>query len=188
MAKPITAARLAKGTNLVELVKLLRHVRKLRSFPSFSPSAERLLEERVLPTAWYPHAAFLELVEFSFRSMLGNSEAKAYEMGAAGGRVLLQGSHKALLNTTSPVESVLAMRHAWQAHFNFGVLRAEADGRTVTFRLSDYADVPPSHAYMIAGWGAASGQLAGAVHANAKVLEGPWDGARELVYQVSLKD
>jgi hypothetical protein len=188
MPKTIAGARLAKGTNLVELVKLLRHVRKARSFPSFSPAAERLLEERVLPTVWYPHAAFVELIEFTFRSVLGNSAAKAYEVGATGGRVMLQGSHKALVNTSDPVESVLAMRHAWQLHFNFGVLRAEADGRTVTFRLSDYPDVPPSHAYMIAGWGAASGQLAGSAHASAKVLEGPWDGARELVYQVSLSD
>jgi hypothetical protein len=70
--------------------------------------------------------------------------------------------------------------------FNFGVLRAEPEKTSVTFRLSGYADVPPAHAYMIAGWGAASAQLAGVSGARAQVLEGPWQGAKDLVYQILL--
>jgi hypothetical protein len=186
---PITnsgAKRLAKGTNLIELVKLLRHVRKLRTFPKLSAAAENLLAERVLPTAWYPHAAFLELIDFTFRELLRGSERKAYELGMSGGKVQLQGAHKALLNAQDPIESVVAMRHSWQAGFNFGALRAEADKASVTFRLSGYDDVPPAHAYMIAGWGAASAQLVGVAAATAKVLEGPWQGAKELLYRVAL--
>lgn len=173
--------RLVKGTSLIELVKLLRHARKLRAFPSLSPGAEKLLHERVLLTEWYPHAAFLELLEFTFRSLLENSVAKAYEMGVSGGRVMLQSSHKALVNAADPVESMLAMRHAWRTHFNFGALRAEAGEGSVTFTISGYADVPPSHAYMIAGWGAASARLAGAMRAAPKVVRGPWQGGSELV-------
>lgn len=183
--KPVATARAAKGTSVVELVKMLRHVRKQRAFPSLSPEAEKLLAERVLPTAWYPHAAFLELLDFTFRNLLGGSAAKAYEMGVSGGRVMLLSSHKALVNANDPVESVLAMRHAWQTHFNFGSLRAEAGEGSVLLRLSGYEDVPPCHAYTIAGWGAASARLAGAQRAVPKVLQGPWEGGRELVFCVT---
>jgi hypothetical protein len=182
----VTPQRLVKGTNLVDLIKLLRSVRKVRKLEGLSAGAEQLLADRILPTAWYTHQSFIELLDFTFRELLHASEKAACEMGATGGRAELQRSMRALVDRQDPLGSVLAMRHAWQASFNFGVLRAAVEDRSVVFRLSGYRDVGTAHAHMIAGFGLAAAQVSGAPHANAAVLEAPWRGASELVYRIQV--
>ena len=181
-----TPQRLVKGTNLVDLIKLLRSVRKVRKLDGLSTSAEQLLQDRILPTAWYAHESFIELLEFTFRELLGSSEKAACEMGATGGRAELQRTMRALVDRKDPLGSVLAMRHAWQASFNFGTLRAAVEDRSVLFRLAGYRDVGPAHAQMIAGFGLAAAQVSGAPASTATVLEAPWRGAAELVYRIQV--
>ncbi|HEX6244178.1 MAG TPA: hypothetical protein VFZ61_24850 [Polyangiales bacterium] len=182
----VTPQRLVKGTNLVDLIKLLRGVRKVRKLDGLSGAADQLLADRILPTAWYAHETFVELLDFTFRALLNGSEKAACEMGATGGRAELSRSMRALVDRQDPLGSVLAMRHAWQASFNFGMLRAGVEERSVVFRLSGYRDVGTAHAHMIAGFGLAAAQLSGAPQATAEVLEAPWRGATELVYRIQV--
>jgi len=181
-----TLQRLVKGTNLVDLIKLLRSVRRVRKLDGLSASAEELLHDRILPTAWYAHESFVELLELTYRGLLKSSDKAACEMGATGGRGELQRTMRALVDRQDPLGSVLAMRHAWQASFNFGALRAKVDDRSVVFRLSGYQDVGRAHAHMIAGFGLAAAQVSGAQNASATVLEAPWSGADELVYRIQI--
>jgi hypothetical protein len=177
---------LAKGTNLMELVPFLRVSRKQRNLPALGAAGEALLQQRILPTQWYPHDAFIELIQYAFDHILNRSEQAAYDMGATGGRAQLTGAHKALLQQGDPRGSVLAMRHAWRMNFNFGQLTAESDASSVLFTLSGYEDVSPAHGLMIAGWGIGAARMAGASHARAEVLKRPWSGASQLVYRVDL--
>ena len=182
----VTPQRLVKGTNLVDLIKLLRGVRKVRKLDGLSGRADQLLAERILATAWYVHETFVELLDFTFRELLHASEKAACELGATGGRAELQRTMRALVSRQDPLGSVLAMRHAWQASFNFGALRAHVEDRCVVFRLSGYRDVGPAHAHMIAGFGMAAAQVSGAPQATATVLEAPWNGSSELVYRIQV--
>lgn len=181
-----TTQRLVKGTNLVDLIKLLRSVRKIRKLRGLSAAAERLLEDRILPTAWYAHATFIELLDFAYRELLDSKDAAACEMGATAGRAELGRTMRALVNERDPLASVHAMRHAWLVSFNFGKLRADVDGRSVLFRLSGYRDVGPAHAHVIAGFGVAAAQITGAPQASAALLEVPWRGSSDLVYRIQV--
>jgi hypothetical protein len=178
--------RLVKGTGAVDLVKMVRHVRKQRAFPPLRPESEALLNDRILPTEWYSHEAFLGLIQFAFEVLLGRSEQKAMEMGTAGGRIQLLGPHRAFVDEGDQLASAWAMRHMWRLNFNFGDLRAERDANGVRYALTGYEDVPLAHAYMIAGWARAGVQLAGPGECNIEILERPWQGGSTFTFRVSL--
>jgi hypothetical protein len=179
--------RYAKGANLSQLVPLLRKRRKVRPFGPLSPGAERLLEERILDHVWYPHAPFVELLRVMYREVLGNNEANAMSAGIAGGKVALQGAHKAFVIANDPIASVMAMRHSWRAYFNFGDLKAARDSdRQVTLTLTGYPDVIAVHGGLIAGWAIAAAQLGGAPTASGEILEKPWVSGTRMVYRVQI--
>lgn len=178
--------RLVKGTAAVDIVKMVRHVRKQRTFPPLRADAEQLLTERVLPTEWYPHDAFLVLLQFAFEHLLGRSEQKAMDMGTLGGRAQLLGPHRAFVDEGDQLGSAWAMRHMWRVNFNFGDLRAERDATGVRYSLTGYQDVPPVHAFMIAGWVRAGVLLAGPGDAKVELVDRPWQGAAALTFSISL--
>lgn len=169
---------------MVDLLKAVRHVRRMRTFVPLRADVEALLDERILATEWYSHEAFLGLVQFAFDHMLGRNEHKTLEMGTAGGRAQLLGPHRAFVYEGDQLASAWAMRHMWRISFNFGDLRAERDQTGVRYDLFGYDDVPPAHAFMIAGWARAGAQLAGPGEANVEILERPWQGAAAFSFRV----
>lgn len=179
--------RYAKGVNLSQLVPLLRKRRRARPFGPLSPSAERLMEERILEHLWYPHAPFVELLRVMYREVLASNEANALTMGVLGGKHALQGAHKAFVVDNDPIASALQMRHSWRAYFNFGELKAATEGsHAVVLTLTGYPDVLPVHAGMIVGWAVAAAQLGGAPEASAEIVEKPWVSGQRLVYRVKV--
>ena len=180
------AERRAKGTNLIELVKALRAFRRLNELRFPSTAAAALVEERILPTSWYAHDTFVELLQVTYEQILRSDEQSAYEMGLRGGRAQLLSVHKFYVAPGDPQATLLALRHPWRSMFNFGSLTAEADtARSVVFTLQGYADVPVVHAAMIVGWGAAGGQLAGAPNARGNIVARPWKGDPYFRYRIS---
>lgn len=135
-----------------------------------------------MPNTWYPHEPFHQLLQYMFKVLLRESEAKTYEAAMIAGKAMLEGPHKVLLQKDDPTATVLAMRHAWRFSFDFGELSAqlEAPGR-VLFTLSGYEDVSPAHAYTIAAWGAAGAVAVGSAQAKPLVLEGPWNKTTKLL-------
>ncbi len=179
--------RKAKGTNLTQLVAALRKRQRTHSLGVLSPSAEQLLEERILEHVWYPHAPFVELLRVMYRDLLGSSEANALAVGISGGKIALQTWHTAYVMEGDPIGSVLAMRHSWRTYFNFGELKAEQDTpQSVTLTLTGYADVTAVHASMIAGWAVAAGQLGGSPAATGEIIDKPWIAGNKLRYRVTV--
>jgi hypothetical protein len=186
VSKADAGGRRVKGTGCVDIVKMVRHARKKRRYPAFAAEAEALLTERVLPTGWYSHDGFLALIEFAFVELLGASEHRAWEMGAAGGRAQLLGPHKVFVDSSDPFGAAWSMRHAWRLNFNFGEMRVERDGSSFVYALHGYRDVPPSHAFMIAGWTWAGLQLSGAGHGAPELVERPWCGSSCLSWRLTI--
>lgn len=179
--------RLAKGINLSQLVAALRKHRRHRPLGAISPAAQRLLEDRILDSAWYPHEPFLELLAVMYREMLGSREDYALAAGISGGKVALLGAHKTFVSEGDPVASVLAMRHSWRSYFNFGALTAaQQNDHVVTLMLTGYPDVPPVHAGMIVGWAVAAAQLGGAPGSVGEILERPRIAGDSLHYRVTI--
>jgi hypothetical protein len=180
------SGRRAKGAGIVELVKVLRAYRRAHPIEGLGKSAEHLLDERIMTNEWYSLDAFLELLAYAYRHLLGSSEEAALQMGAAGGRALLQGPHKAFVKAGDPTGSVVALRHSWLTYYDFGNLAAElVDDRTVEFVVTGYPDVPVPHGMMIAGWAVAAAELAGARDVRCDILERPWIGDERQVHRVS---
>lgn len=178
--------RLVKGINLSQLVPLLRKRRRQQSLGMMSAAAERLMEERILDHLWYPHAPFVDLLRVLYREVLANNENNALSMGIAGGRVTLQGVHKAFVVPGDPVASAMAMRHSWQSYFNFGEQKAVQEGdRSVVLTINGYSDVTPIHAGLIAGWTVAAAQLGGAPQATCDIFEKPWLAGTKLSFRVT---
>lgn len=155
------------------------------TFPS--AASEALLGERILPSGWYPHETFVELLQVAYAYLLGGNETNAYRMGLVSGKTQLLGVHKLYIIARDPAGTLLAMRHSWRSMFSFGTLGNEAEGtNSVLFTLLGYQDLTPVHGAMILGWCAAAGQLAGAPGAQAQALECPWEGGRHYRFRVTV--
>jgi hypothetical protein len=177
-------ARHVKGVALIELVKLLKQVAKRPGAAALPPKAQALLAGRVLISDWYALENFHELLRLADRLVLKSDEARTIEMGAAGGAAM-RSQLKAYAIPGDTQSSVLAMRHAWRAHYDFGVIGVETpSARSVLFRLSDYPDIPKIHGLMTAGWALSAARSAGSTNASLEFHERPWQGAPELVYTV----
>ncbi len=178
--------RHAKGTNLVELIKVLKIHQRQRPIDGLSPEAQELLDTRILLSDWYPHEPFMELLRVLFEQLLGRSTDKALQIGITGSISSLKGPYKAYIRTGDPAASVLAMRHIWRTFFDFGDLKASLDeDGSVRFILTGYRDVSPVHAAMITAWTVGAARLAGSEKAKVEIVEAPWDGAERLVYRTT---
>jgi hypothetical protein len=172
------------GNALIDLIKFIKNYEKeVRALP-LGAEARGLVAERVVVAQWYSLAAFHDILGALDRAVLRGNEQRTLEMGAAGGAAM-RGLQHAYVVEREPLNSVLAMRHAWRAHYNFGALSAEATGdATVTFTVTGYPDMPMSHGLLTAGWGLAAARVAGSPAARVEVLERPWQGAKQYVYKV----
>lgn len=179
------ANRSLKGTSVADLVKTLRIYRRTHPIEGLSPAAEALLEQRILVNGWYPLEAFLELLDFTYRELLGSNEKATFELGLRGGERILSGPHKGFIQKGDPAASVMAMRHTWRVYFDFGELTGElVDEHTVEFTVKGYPDVTAPHAIVTAAWGAAAAKLAGAQETECEFIERPWEGGECLRYRV----
>lgn len=172
------------GANVLDLVKLVANLEKAHGTQPLSPACRAIMVERVNLSIWYDIDLFHELLRLVDRLVVKGSESRALDLGATGGAAL-RGILKAYVVLGDAHNSVLAMRHAWRAHFNFGRLAFELPGgNAVLFRLEQFDDMPMVHALMTAGWGVAAARAAGARDASATVLARPWLREGDFTYRV----
>jgi hypothetical protein len=174
----------------MELVKLLKSHRRKSPISGLSSEAESLMgDAHLLPTAWYPFAPVVELIQVSYRYLMRSREEAALQMGMAGGAYALGTYHKTFVKLGDPRASVLAMRHTWPLYFDFGALSASDDGNhAAVFTLEGYSDMSAAHGYMIVGWHRAAALAAGATEVRGDLLECPWSGDSSLlVHRVRFK-
>lgn len=180
------AERKIAGNGMIDLIKFLKNYERSKGLLPLRADARALVSSRVMASAWYPLATFHELLRAIDRIAIHGDEGRAIEIGAQGG-ASMRGLQKAYIVPGDPQISVLAMRHAWRAHYDFGVLSAEAVGTdAVQFVLSGYPDIPMSHALMMAGWGVAAARAAGLTSVMVEVGERPWQGSNNYTYKVCL--
>lgn len=182
---PNATGRHAIGAVVIDIVKFIKNYEKRTGKTlAFSDPTQACLRRRVSQSEWVPIQSFHELLSAVGRIAVRGDERRALEMGAAGGAAM-RGVQKAYGVVGDPRASIIAMRHAWRAHYDFGRLTCEsrADG-AVLFAVEDYPDMPMVHGLMTAGWGIAAARAAGASHVDVTILERPWDGAPRLSYNI----
>ena len=168
----------------MDLVKFLKNFGKRRALPNLTPAAKELLAVQIAPSTPYPLELLQELLRVMDELIVKGDENAAMELGAVGGSTF-QGVLKTYVTPGEPMASVLAMRHGWRAHYNFGRLTAEEVSQgQVRFRLEGYPDAPMVFALMMAGWAVGAARAAGSKAPKLNVLERPWRGAAHFVYLV----
>lgn len=126
-----------KGTNLIGAVKFLRRNREAAR-AALAPALHHYLEERVLPTSWYPEEDLVALLR-AMAPLLGDAPGNAYElMGRATLREHLDGVYERLLKGD---RLTLARRVStlWQMQHDSGRLTLTGTGpETARYELEGY--------------------------------------------------
>lgn len=174
------------GVVTIDLVKFLKtHERTVGKPLALDSHTRALLDRRVSPTEWIALESFLALLSALDEIALHGDEQRALDMGAAGGTVM-RGLHKTYAVAGDPKSSVVAMRHAWRAHYDFGRLSCEPlSDRAVQFTVDSYPDMPMVHGMMTVGWGLAAARAGGSPTATATVVERPWTGSQRLQHIIT---
>ena len=182
MAPP--QVRRIAGVAFVDTVKFLKNYERTHGPVALNGEARAVLATRVLASEWYPVETFHALLAGLDKAVFKGSEQRALELGATRGTAL-RGAQNAYVKPGDPLNSVLAMRHAWRAHYDFGALTAEITSEgAVMFTVEDYPDIPMTHALITAGWGVGAARAAGSQSASAEIVERPWRSGERYVYKI----
>ena len=110
----------AKGSNLVGAVKFLRKHRD-PARAALSPGLHGYLEQRILPTSWYPERDLVEIMR-AVAKLLGNASLESFEeMGRLTMREHLAGVYERLLKG-HPTNLARRIDTVWQSLHDTGRL------------------------------------------------------------------
>jgi len=187
--RSVTVERLAKGTNLVSLVKAIRSGRRAGAVVPLSEDDDRLVSERMILTAWYPFPIYERLL-LAVQGLRGGGDAAAREMGLASAAEMLSGVHKMFARTGSLKRTLKPLESVWPRYFNFG--RIEADCKAehdAIVRIHGYPHMGRCHGHLVAGWveGAVRLSLDKHQRIGSIALTGrPWKGDDTFEMQIHL--
>ncbi|MFW6050458.1 MAG: TIGR02265 family protein [Myxococcota bacterium] len=177
--------RHAKGTNLVLLVKLAKSGVSTGQLTNLGAEEQKLLDEHVLVSEWYPFDAFAKLLCAVHEQMLGGSDEAAMRMGEANASEMLLGVHAMFLSKGDPLRTLKGLGHIWALYFDFGEVQARATGeRSAEISVLGYPDISRCHGMVLGGWMRTAIGLAGAELEDLAVDEAPWEGADHLKVSV----
>ena len=118
----------SKGTNIILLVKFLRANRE-RALELLPASCHRYLEERVLPSSWYPVADHRELLR-AVGAMLPPGGEPFVQMGRVSAQTDLGGIYRASLKPNDPYRSLAALPALWRNYQDTGEIAAQLESPT----------------------------------------------------------
>jgi hypothetical protein len=125
-----------KGAHVINAVKILRGSRE-RALAVLPPTLHRYLEERILPSTWYPFEEHIELLR-AVATLLGGG-APWELMGRGTARMDLSGIYKSHLRPGDAARTLHAMAAMWRSAHDTGELTITVDGPTrATARLRGF--------------------------------------------------
>lgn len=177
--------RLVRGTNVANVVRVLRSYHGDRPLPELGHWEQDLLRKRVSRSTWYSLAVFDSLLQVVHRYVYDGSEAAARSMGRTFARELLKADPEGVV-AGNPEASLSRMHVRWREHFNFGDIKvtpqSEPGHHVVRVQLTGYPDMSACHGQSIVGWSLELAELAGAPHPAVRIEERPWMHNSALTY------
>jgi hypothetical protein len=161
---------------MVLLVKMLRAARKAGRLENLDPEVARLLEERVIVTAWYPFDHFLKLLIVAHQRLADGSDEAARKMGDMAASEMLLGLHKSFLSHGDPARTLTALERVWGRYFDFGTLTVHPEVSGARVIIAGYEDMVRTHGNLLIGWARTAVALSGAEVNVATVRRAPWEG------------
>jgi len=161
---------------MVLLVKMLRAARKAGRLENISPEVAKLLEERVIVTAWYPFEHFMQLLLLAHQRLADGSDEAARKMGDMAASEMLLGLHKSFLSEGDPARTLTALERVWGRYFDFGTLTVHPEVSGARVMIAGYEDMVRTHGNLLIGWARTAVTLSGAEVNVATVRRAPWEG------------
>lgn len=184
--------RLVKGTNLVQVVRLLRVHQRSHALPEMGAWEQDLLRRRVSPSTWYSLGVFDSLLQIAHRFVHDGSEAAAQGMGRRFALALMAQREAAgkSLPPQVPVSAVCTLAQRWRDYFNFGELTivpwpGPDSEHGVRVHVTGYPDMSACLGHVIAGWSMQYAESAGARDVTLRVEERPWMHNSVLTFTLS---
>jgi len=183
--------RLVRGTNLANVLRVLRSQGRTRPLPELGAWEQDLLRKHISPSTWYSLKVFDSLLQLVHRFVFDGSEAAAQRMGRQHARERdKSGYFPGLLVSNDPLETISRFPARWRQHFNFGEvavtpLPAREGEQGVRIRISGYPDMSACHGHAIMGFTLELSEQAGAHEVRLEVEERPWMHNSVLSYTLS---
>ncbi len=128
-----------KGTHVLAAVKVLRGNRE-RALALLAPPLQKYLEQRILPSSWYPMSEHLALLHAVAKLWPAGSGDPWALMGRATAQVDLTGIYKSHLRVGDPGRTLVAMGALWRSAQDTGTVQitVEPSGTWAEMSLRDY--------------------------------------------------
>ena len=178
--------RLVRGTNVENVVRVLRAPENQSRLPELGQWEQDILKKRVSRSTWYSLTVFESLLQIAHRYVFDGSEAAAQAMGRRLARSMIEDERDLLVVPGSPLETLGRMNARWREHFNFGEIQVVAletdDKKHARVRLTGYPDMSACHGQNIIGWSMELAENAGATAIKPRIEERPWMHNSVLTY------
>jgi hypothetical protein len=126
-----------KGAHVINAVKVLRSSRE-RARAALPPRLHKYLEERILPSTWYPFEDHIELLR-AIAAILEAPDPWA-EMGRGTARMDLMGIYRSHLRRGDVPTTLQAMGAMWKSAHDTGEVHLAVDGPGhATVRIRKFA-------------------------------------------------
>lgn len=179
--------RLVKGTNLVEVVRVLRSHQRTQPLPEMGAWEQDLLRKRVAPSTWYSLNVFDSLLQIAHRFVFDGSELAAQNMGRRFAVASIASGKGMAIIAGEPLATLQGFPDRWRLHFNFGSITVQAwrgaGGQSgAQLQVTGYPDMSACHGHCIIGWTMHMAEAAGARGVSIEVEERPWMHNSVLTY------
>jgi hypothetical protein len=126
--------------------------------------AHRTLLGDLLPHAWAPHDAFIDLCVVIDRLFGKGDLALCYDMGRHAAETNLPTLYRLFYRLGTPLYIFRKAARVWEIHYDSGRLAPVQEGPSqVRIRVLDYEQPHRAHCLSIKGWAARSVEMSGAV-------------------------
>jgi len=185
--------RLVRGTNLANVLRLLKSQRRVRPLPELSDWEQDLLERRISPSTWYALKVFDSLLQLVHRFVYDGSEAAAQQMGRSHAKTRVVDAGGLLVVPGDPLETLSRFPARWRDQYNFGhvdvsSLPARGHEHGVRIRITAYPDMSACHGHTIMGYTMELALEAGAKQPKLELEERPWMHNSLLSYTLTWSD
>ena len=173
-----------KGSHVLSAVKVLRANRE-RALMLLPPSLHKYLEQRILPSSWYPLAEHLGLLRVIVQLWPATGDTWQM-MGRATAQSDLNGIYKMHLKPGDPGRSLQAMAALWRSAHDTGEAVITLDGPTeATMTLVDFGVRSREFCRVTTGYAAEVVTLAGGRDVKVTHPACRDDGAPECVWRAT---
>lgn len=187
MEKSSASDKAFKGTMVLDVVKTIRGIKEIPWDQHLSPEALALLDEQIIPSAWYPYEPVLSCLQAVYKLLGKNNPALARQWGKINGRKVFESIYKNMIVPGDPRASLQKLEiigsRTLMKNFSSSGVDLGAGHLTTTFQDDDPRTEPIY--YLIQGWVDILIELSGGKNAKVNIVKRHWERDEATVFDVT---